>query len=411
MVYLIGKLLFNKNVGILSALFLAISPWHIHFSRINQEFIYLCFFLSLGLWIFLEGVSRHKQYLVAGSGIIFGLSIYTYVTAYALVPLFFLILLIVYHKQLSRLKYGFIFFILIFLMMLIPLIIGLENGKTLSRFTQVSANTDKKTVQEIWEKASYTYARHFSYQFLFEKGDIDEPGHFITRFSVKGMGQLYTLQIPFIILGIVFAFKKNKKSFLVIMGWLAIYPLGSTLVPFSDGGGPFAMRSITGVVPFQILTAAGIYYIYKLLKKFKKTNRIFLALLILSVVLSCSLYLFKYHKEYPLYSSDFWGWQFGPKPIMQTFLSEKNIYDELIMYGDFNSPDTLLKFYDPNNTCDGKCFIGDLDNLSDEKRQLFAIQADKLMLPLNASFSIKKTIVYPNRQPAFFIGEISQNKL
>lgn len=407
-VYRFVKILFNNNVGLISALLLAIAPWHIHFSRINQEFIYLTFFLSVSIWVFLEAIKKHNRVLLLTSAVLFGLSVYTYVTAYVFIPLFILLPLYIYFKEIKKIKHGFILFILVFILFLLPLFAGVKSGKTFSRFIQVSSINNQKSSQEILQKTVSTYIRHFSYQFLFEKGDIDEPGHFITRFSVRGMGQLYLFQLPFIILGLLFSYKINKKSFLVLVGLLLLYPLGSTLAPFADGGGPFAMRSITGVIPFQILTAVGIYGFYKLLKKDKKKIYIFLVLLTISIVFSCTQYLIRYHKEYSLYSSDFWGWQYGPKPVMKYIISQNLFYDELILFGDFNAPATLLKFYDPENYCKNKCILGDYSTISKNKRQLFAIQVNKLTPPFLDSFNVQKIIFYPNHKPAFYIGEFSQ---
>lgn len=44
-IYFLSTILFNKKIGLLSALFLAISPWHIQVSRISLEGLtpYVCF--------------------------------------------------------------------------------------------------------------------------------------------------------------------------------------------------------------------------------------------------------------------------------------------------------------------------------------------------------------------------------
>jgi len=49
----------------------------------------------------------------------------------------------------------------------------------------------------------YSYLNQFSIDFLFTKGDIDFPGQFITRHSIRGIGQLYLFQLPFLVFGLL----------------------------------------------------------------------------------------------------------------------------------------------------------------------------------------------------------------
>jgi len=50
--YILVKVWFNRRVALLSALFLAISPWHIQFSRWSVRAIMLPLFFCLGLYFF-----------------------------------------------------------------------------------------------------------------------------------------------------------------------------------------------------------------------------------------------------------------------------------------------------------------------------------------------------------------------
>lgn len=118
-----------------------------------------------------------------------------------------------------------------------------------------------------------------------------------------------------------------------------------------------------------------------------------------------------YFKQYPLYSSDFWGWQYGPKEIITYFIAMEKSYDDLYLNGEFNGSEIFYKFYDPLNLCNSKCKIDTFyvhPYIIDPKRkQLFALSPDTLnKSPLKEKFLIKKTIYYPNNTIAFQIGEI-----
>lgn len=401
-IYYLGKLLFSsEKVGLLSAILLAISPWHIHFSRIGQEFVYLVFFLILSVDFFLIGIAKKKPFFLILGFLFFGLTLYTYVPAFFLVPLFILLLGFPYFRDLSHYKKVIFAGLIVFILIAQPLILGLNNKKTLSRFKQLKVTYNYKSNKEILKGMIITYKDHFMPEFLFQKGDIGYHSHFITRFSVKGMGQLYWFQLPFIIIGLLTIWKRKKSPFF-LLGWLILYPLPSTLVPFADGGGPFASRSIVGVIPFQILSAVGLNSFFSFLKN-KVLKILFVSILLAVIIFSFFFYLKKYFTDYPLYSSDYWGWQYGPKEIITYFEKVHNQYDELYMSGAFNAPYIFIRFYSPKNC--HKCEIGDLGKLNLSRRQLFALGPEEI----NINFSriiIHKVINYPNQKKAFFIFEV-----
>ena len=400
--YLTIYLFKNYKIALLSSLFLAISPWHIHFSRINQEFAYLAFSLSFSLLIFLLGIHKRKK-LIPLSFVLFGLSLYSYVTAYVIIPLFLVSLCTIYYKKIKINKKFFLIGFILLSIISLPLILGLSNGKTMSRFNQISTANEMKTKQEIFKGVINTYKGHFSSDFLFTKGDIDYKEHFITRFSVRGIGQLYLFQLPFIILGFIYSYR-YKKTFLLLLAWLIIFPLGSTFAPFADGGGPFASRSITGVIPFQIFTAAGIFYLLSLAKR-KIVKKSLILLIFISIILSFYRFLFLYFSEYPKYSSNFWGWQYGAREIVNYFEEHENEYDHLYMAPEFNAPDIFLKFYSPQNC--HKCAVGlPKDFMNQKGKTLFAVTPAYLSQNSDINFLTIKEVKYPKGGVAFKIGTI-----
>src|SRR3972149_5636088 len=64
LLYLLVKELFkNEKLALASSLFLAISPWHIHFSRGAWEVNVATFFITLGILLFLKALAKPKYYL------------------------------------------------------------------------------------------------------------------------------------------------------------------------------------------------------------------------------------------------------------------------------------------------------------------------------------------------------------
>lgn len=394
-----------KYIGLYGAYIMAISPWSIHFSRNGTENIYLPFLLLLGVYLFVKGIYGEKKFLFM-SFFVLALDLYTYFPAYLIAPLTICILLITYAKHLRQMKKQIALGICIFLITTAPLIAFLFNGKALARWNNgVSILTSYHTPRETVGKFLYTYTSSFSIDYLFKLGDIDYPGQAVQRYSVKGMGMLYWFEFPLILAALVSIVLRRNKSSLLLVGLLLIYPLGSAL---TNNLNPFATRSILGSGIWPMISALGLVTILKFLEKYKK---LFIISIIIFIIASLSFflsYLYKYYYEYPLYSSGFWGWQYGPRDIMKYFLVNKNKYDEMYMVGAFNGSEIFLKFYDPQNSCMSKCAIGDIDRFSPQKRQLFTIEPNRIYNLRGLSLDIKKTIFYPNKQPAFYIAELHE---
>jgi len=263
--------------------------------------------------------------------------------------------------------------------------------------------------------------------FLFKKGDVDMPGQFITRHSVRGLGELYWFQLPLILSGILALISlKKRKELILFLWWLVLYPLGSVITADVS---PQATRSIIGVIPFQILSAIGFSYFYQngvrsdsdLVKKISvivcarrlertlKFTILALAFLLLIGISTVEFfrYTYLYFIEYSKYSSDYWSWQWGFKEIMEDFSKRKG-YDELLITHRFNRGETLLKFYQVTIPCP-KCQIAlNPITFNPAKRQFFAVRKEGLreLEAQGAEFITKKILHYPNGGPAFFIGEV-----
>lgn len=407
MFYLIGKKIKSQGFGLLLMFIFGIMPWSVHLGRINFEGfqIFIFFFLVFFYFLFLYFKNKKTRHVSLFS-VVCGFAGYSYFPARIIVPLFFIsiVLFLRFLKKIDwKLTGGLI---LIYIVISLPLIFHLFFGG-LTRWRQVSV-FERKDISPV-KKILFSYFLHFSLDFLFLKGDINMPGQSITRHSIKGVGQLYLWQLPFIILGAYFLIKKKNKLSFPILLILILYPLPSSLtVDFS----PQATRGVIGIVPFTFLTAFGLDYFYDLLRKIKLIliRLVFIFVFLLIVNFSFIDFLVKM-SYYPLYSSDFWGFQYGPREIINYFLFQKNHYDEFYMSGEFNGGEIFLKFYDPENLCQSKCKIGDFwrkpEIYNPKKRQLFSLSPEYLFnSKFKDKFKIKKIIYYPNGKEAFYIGEV-----
>src|SRR5260221_172110 len=89
-IYFLTKELFKKNkesLSLFTAFLIAISPWHIHFSRGGWEVNVATFFITTGLLFFFKYISQSKLKFLVLSSLFFVLSLYTYHAARIIVPL------------------------------------------------------------------------------------------------------------------------------------------------------------------------------------------------------------------------------------------------------------------------------------------------------------------------------------
>ncbi len=96
--YKLADAWFGRRIGLLSAWVWAITIWPIHLSRIGLRPILLPLFLALTFWLATLAYRRHlsgkpSYWLWLLTGIVYGLSFYTYLAARFTIPLFALIIL------------------------------------------------------------------------------------------------------------------------------------------------------------------------------------------------------------------------------------------------------------------------------------------------------------------------------
>lgn len=387
---------------LIAAGLLAISTWHIHFSRVALEGLMpFLLFTILGLYLFLKAQTKPNIMII--STITFAVAIYSYFPARIFIPLFAGGLVILYYKFFYTHRKITLLCVTLGTILLTPMVLHLTDTGV-NRWNQVSIFSNPPQSGSTIQHIASNYISHFSYDFLFAKGDSNMPGQFITRHSVQEMGQLYMFQLPLILLGFYYFYKKNKRILAVTILWLLLYPTGSMLTVDQSAQ---ATRSIVGVIPFQVLSASGIIGILTIFKGLRFVRAFFVCALLFMVVTSFTYFLQKYFVEYPQYSSDFWGWQFGAQEIVQYFAENQHNYDETLMEGAFNAPEIFFKFYAPNSCKTCRLGIPHQD-YNPNIKQLFAVTNTYLQEHPEPLFKIKKTIYYPNGNIAFVIGEIVQ---
>lgn len=421
-IYLLVRQLFQHSrqreaLALLSALFLAISPWHIHFSRVSLEGLMpWVFFTTFGLYLFLK--AQQRPWLLPAALVSFALALYSYFPARIFVPLLGIGLCCIYYRFFLSHWRETLVSAAVLAICLVPFVQNLLSPGGFARWQQVSIFAHPPDGQPIWQHIALNYLSHFSINFLFTKGDIGMVGQLVTRHSVRGMGELYLFQLPLVVLGFVrlaLLGRRASQSALVLALWLILYPVGSM---FTTDAAAQGTRSIIGVVPWQIVSAVGLVYLFQLgsqvIQRFR-TRPLPSAVPTAAGVAGAATigaaiavffvgYLSLYFGSYNSYTSDFWGWQYGARNIVQYFVHHQDSYDDLVMAPEFNAPGIFFSFYAPDECA--KCKVGLPDDaFRAGRRQLFAIPPTytSKSSPL---FKTVQTVRYPDGSVAFLLVAI-----
>ncbi|MBI2599767.1 glycosyltransferase family 39 protein [Candidatus Daviesbacteria bacterium] len=338
-IFYLARIIFKNDLAALfSALFLAVSPYHLHFSRGLWEVNFALFFFMLGLLLFYL-VLEKRNWLINIAFLSFGLSMISYHSSKIVVPIVALLLCVVNFKNLkaSRNFYSglFIFLIFIVLMIIDPRLLGTARAKQ----TQLNQEDFEKT--SIYKSTKNSnlargeiliknYLSHFTFQYLFLSGD-QSP-----RNSVKVYGEFYKIDTILISVGFFYLLKLKSKIKLTILLWLFLSPLPASLV----AGSPSATRAVFMMGSMHLISALGAARILQLFKSRLRVLALFIILAILSV--EVYFYLNHYFNIYP--KKEPTDWQYGMRQVVE-YVKDHPEYQTIYMTEERSQPYIFFLFY------------------------------------------------------------------
>ncbi|MDJ0532504.1 MAG: glycosyltransferase family 39 protein [Xenococcaceae cyanobacterium MO_207.B15] len=323
-IYYLVKELFDNKTALIASLLLAISPWHIQFSRIAFRAILIPLLFCLALLFFAKSFQKPKYLPI--SALIFGFSLYTYASARVFVPLFMLGLVIIFWRHFWKNKQQTIIALILFSGIFIPLLLFWISPEGMARAKGTGVEFDPVIIGKY-------YLSYFKPQFLFFKGDYN-PRH-----SAAKIGELYYFEIFTVIWGLISIIKENRKERAILLLWLFLYPF-----PAAMTSPVHALRALGGVPLFTILSAYGLVKIINLLGDRRKKISIFIIGAI--IVASLGILIRTYFINYPLYTTH--AWQYGMKEAIE--YAENNNYKCIVMsnkiyFKKCGSLHTFIPFY------------------------------------------------------------------
>lgn len=341
--------------GLVAAGVLAVSPWHLMLSRAGFEANVATFFIVAGVWLFLYAV-RSKKWLLPLSIVSFLCAFYTFNSSRVVAPLLVIVLSFLFIKKLFSMKIQVVSSIIVGILMILPSVTFLLSPQSKLRFAEVNIFSDTSVValsnQEIANdnhsllgKALHNhrlvygieFARHYldnlTPNFLFIMGDGNP------KFSIQNVGQLYLLELPFLVIGLLFLFKKREGvAWYIIPIWLLL-----GIIPAATAREtPHALRTEVILPTFQIVVAYGLVQALSLIKNKKLLNSCL-------ITIGC-LYLFSsaffQHTYWTHYANEYsYEWQYGYNDVMTYVQAHASIYDKVKISNTLGRPYIYFLFY------------------------------------------------------------------
>jgi hypothetical protein len=152
------------------------------------------------------------------------------------------------------------------------------------------------------------------------------------------MGMLYLLELPLIIIGIIYLIRKRNRFITVLLMLFLLAPVPSSVTT----GTPHPVRAIAMIPGFQIFTAVGFYFLVTYLQN-KKYSKILIAAVIGLFIVNIIYYLHSYYIETPIRYGYFW--QYGNKEAVQFAKQYEKKYKHIIMTYTYDQPYIYYLFH------------------------------------------------------------------
>ncbi len=447
--YFLTKELFKKDkyaelYSLVSALLLAISPWHIVASRNAFESDTLILPITLGVLFFIKGSKR--IIFLYFSMISFAICLFIYRSAWLFVPLL-IIALIFRFKNIVKMKITqalvpLVMFLLI-VSMLVPSILSFKGQ---SRFIQESFITGVSNVGIINEvnekrgkceiakpgfmcKALYNkYTSFFATYFNNYFNNLSPQTYFTgspssgyQSFSNRGLH--YSFELPLFVAGLYFLIKRKEFSASLLVAWILLAPIGAS---FAGVGNPGRLNLVMPAP--QIIEAFGLVSVILAIKNFG-SQRLFATVAFFIISFSIVKLWTDMFDYYPYISGSFQ--RYGYKQLFDFIESNRSKYNYVYIsrYGDDAKQYIHYLFfekYDPktyliSNTTikkrggDNWIDVEQIGNIKFyasppgadmmEKNSMLVLEGNPKSIPFNQVF----TVNYLNGDRVFTLYSVNQN--
>jgi 4-amino-4-deoxy-L-arabinose transferase-like glycosyltransferase len=312
----------DNLVAMISALLVALSPWHIHLTRVAFIASFGMIFPLVGIYLFL--ISKKKHFCLILSSIFFAVGTQVHYDGYKLIsPIIFISLCALNWRFIKEVVSKKIIagVLLVWIFAALINFLGYHYYNAGFRSTALTGTTPGQMVVE--------YLKTYSPNFLFLKGDIDPMR------NPWGKGELPLILSPLLILGFLMLNRISKEGRTILLTWFFIAPIPSAIAGYGD----HALRNSLMLIPLSILVALGFKWIFEKSKKLIIFKILLIAICLIFALDTINKLEFYWNE----YSEKYWSLWGGSLREAASFVeSRKNGYDQIYLMDSYNS---LLAFY------------------------------------------------------------------
>lgn len=297
-IYRLGRRMFGPVGGLTALALLALSPWHIPFSRLALEGTTVALVVVgsvLALWQWRD-TGRWCWIWLAGT--LLGLSFYTYSIMKLFTPLLMGGLALIFwcdarvrQRQLARQLAALLLVVGLFAL---PVAWETLHAPAFmqARYNQIAVFKPERPPVEALGEAASNVLRHLGPDFLFIRGDFDALHH------PPGIGQLYWIQLPLILVGCIggLADRRTRRATLTLLAWIAAALVPVALTQITLAGSGHSHRSIPMVAAWQLLAGAGLAWLWR---AWPRRRVALLAIVVLATTVQAAPYFHHYFTAYP----------------------------------------------------------------------------------------------------------------
>jgi hypothetical protein len=303
--YWVGTQMFGRLAGLVAALFLAISPWHVSLSRIayDPNAALLPAALAVGmLWRWQR--TLQKRWVIAAA-IVSGLGIYTYAVMKLFVPaLLVLVGLFLWRTVLAQRRQVLVAAAVGALLAFPAVYTTLRYPEVQARYRDVAVFQAGRPLSEAGVEALQNAWHSLTPGLMFGRGFTSEVWGGLEEHPV-GADQLYPVQAVLILVGIGWGLKRREtRRPLAVTGlWLLAGILPAVLTVRTS----HEHRLLPAIVPWQLLSGLGMGGLLNLLRAHAARLAVVLTALVWTGISACGYfgyYFTRYSADLPHYRFD-----------------------------------------------------------------------------------------------------------
>lgn len=321
--YVISK---KKYLASTTALFLALNPWELFFSRAGYEVNVATSLMLLGTLLFVLAVKNKKVTIfLLLSALAFLLSVYTYNVTRLISPIIFISLLVFYRKSFKNSYKKLIPALLLFGAGMLPFLVTFYTLQKESGFSSqqdallvgnavraqfIETRSYFSTLPQVLQKLIFNYwailffwyirnlVSFFSTSFYFIIGS-SHPNQ-----NIHLMAMFYYFEFPLMILGAYQGLKKKAAFLAPFAIWLVVIFFFVSIIESVPNG----TRTFPVVIPLTALSSYGFYLLIKMILNTK--NKIlkisYVGFIVIFMSYSYLFFLLSYFLRYPIENAKDW---------------------------------------------------------------------------------------------------------